>query len=64
VASGSVVTKDVPGYCVVGGNPARVLKQYNHETKTWEKFDSMESEKNKTVETLRVRNPFSSYRTC
>jgi serine acetyltransferase len=53
VASGSVVTKDVPGYCVVGGNPARVLKQYNHETKTWEKFDSMESEKNKTVETLR-----------
>jgi acetyltransferase-like isoleucine patch superfamily enzyme len=37
VASGSVVTKNVPDYCVVAGNPARVLKQYNHETKTWER---------------------------
>jgi acetyltransferase-like isoleucine patch superfamily enzyme len=37
VAAGSVVTKNVPEYSVVGGNPARILKQYNHETKTWEK---------------------------
>lgn len=27
VASGSVVTKDVPPYCVVAGNPARVVKE-------------------------------------
>lgn len=37
VAAGSVVTKNVPAYCVVAGNPARLLKQYNEETKTWER---------------------------
>ncbi len=37
VAGGSVVTKDVPPYSVVGGNPARILKQYNFETKQWER---------------------------
>ncbi len=37
IASGSVVTRDVPSYSVVAGNPARVIKQYNFETKKWEK---------------------------
>lgn len=37
VAAGSVVTKNVPPYSVVVGNPARVLKQYNPKTKNWEK---------------------------
>lgn len=30
VGAGSVVTQDVPDYCVVVGNPARVVKKINH----------------------------------
>jgi acetyltransferase-like isoleucine patch superfamily enzyme len=37
VAGGSVVTKSVPPYSVVGGNPAKVLRLYNEITKTWER---------------------------
>lgn len=37
VAGGSVVTKDVPDYAVVGGNPARILKQYSPATHQWER---------------------------
>jgi acetyltransferase-like isoleucine patch superfamily enzyme len=37
VAAGSVVTKDVPPYSIVGGNPAKLLKQYNSESKKWER---------------------------
>lgn len=35
VAAGSVVTKDVPDYSVVAGNPAKLIKQYNAESKEW-----------------------------
>ncbi|WP_418555536.1 DapH/DapD/GlmU-related protein [Longibaculum muris] len=27
VAAGSVVTKDVPDNCIVGGNPAKIIKK-------------------------------------
>jgi acetyltransferase-like isoleucine patch superfamily enzyme len=37
VAGGSVVTKNVPPYTVVAGNPARPIRQYQPATGTWEK---------------------------
>ena len=41
VAAGSVVTKDVPEYSMVAGNPARLLKQFNHQTKSWERVNEL-----------------------
>lgn len=40
VAAGSVVTKDVPPYSVVAGNPAKVLKQYDPESKEWKRVSN------------------------
>lgn len=37
VAARAVVTKDVPPYCIVAGNPAKIVKKYNVLTKVWEK---------------------------
>lgn len=34
----SNVTKSIPAYSIAVGNPARVIKQYNFETKCWEKI--------------------------
>ncbi|MEX0333132.1 DapH/DapD/GlmU-related protein [Vibrio tubiashii] len=40
IGANSVVTHDIPEYSVAVGSPARVIKQYNSETKLWEKVDA------------------------
>lgn len=37
VAARAVVTKNVPAYSIVAGNPAKIVKQYNFQTCKWEK---------------------------
>jgi lipopolysaccharide O-acetyltransferase len=38
IGASSVVTKDIPDYCVAVGNPARVIKRYNFKAHQWEKY--------------------------
>lgn len=35
IGANAVVTKDIPDYCVVVGNPARIVKQYDFKEKKW-----------------------------
>jgi acetyltransferase-like isoleucine patch superfamily enzyme len=35
VGAGSVVTKDIPPFCIAAGNPAKILKRYDFEQKAW-----------------------------
>lgn len=39
VGAGSVVTKDIPPYCVAVGNPARIVKRYDHKEQRWIRID-------------------------
>ncbi len=40
VGANSVVTSDVPPFCVVAGNPARVIKRYDPTSKTWRRVET------------------------
>jgi len=40
IGANSVVTKDIPDYCVAVGSPAQVIKKYNAYTGKWEKVTS------------------------
>ena len=35
VGAGSIVTSSIPDYSIVVGNPARIIKQYNFDTHSW-----------------------------
>lgn len=37
IGANSVVTKDVPDYCVVAGIPAKIIKRYNFSSQKWER---------------------------
>ncbi len=37
IGAGSIVTKDIPEYVVAAGNPAKILKKYNFQTRLWER---------------------------
>ena len=39
IGANSVVTNDIPDYCIAVGAPAYIVKRYNFETKQWEKTD-------------------------
>lgn len=38
IGAGSIVTKDVPDYCIAVGNPAKVIKKYDFKNHIWEKL--------------------------
>lgn len=38
VGAGSIVTKSFGDECIIAGNPAKVIKKYNHECKRWERI--------------------------
>lgn len=39
VGANSVVTKDIPDYCVAIGSPAVIIKRYNFENQQWQETD-------------------------
>lgn len=39
IGANSVVTKDIPDYCVAVGSPARVIKKYDFNEDKWKKTD-------------------------
>ena len=40
IGANSMVTKDIPDYCVVAGNPAKILRIYDFTSNCWKKNDN------------------------
>ena len=38
IGANSVVTKDIPDFCVAAGIPAKIIKKYNSVLKMWKKY--------------------------
>jgi len=39
IGANSVVSGSIPPYCIAVGNPAKVIKKYNFQIKSWEKIN-------------------------
>ena len=37
IGAGSIVTKDIPDYCIAVGNPAKIIKKFDFHSHNWEK---------------------------
>ena len=40
IGANSVITKDIPDYCVAVGSPAKIIKRYDFDSKLWRKTNS------------------------
>jgi len=38
IGAGSVVTKDIEEFCMVAGNPAKIIKKFDHTKREWIRF--------------------------
>ncbi len=43
IGAGSVVTKNIPPFCIAVGNPCKVIKRFDFEKKKWISIDSYDS---------------------